>query len=78
MQWKGHASYYNLSPSIQSQIWSYATPDGTQGKFSPIAGYLSFYASAGTRGAEGWKCYVDNEEVVAQDGDVRRLPLPPT
>ena len=60
-----------------NKIWSYDVPtSGT--KFAPIAGYLSFYASAGTGDKEGWKCYVGGservrgEEVVPQEGDVSR------
>lgn len=80
MQWKGSATYYSFHPpgkaaEVQNRIWSYDIP--TRGtKFAPIAGYVSFYASAGTRGQEGWKCYVGGEEgqrgeeVVPQDGDV--------
>lgn len=31
------------------------------------------YAGAGLRGEEGWKCLVEGEEVVAQEGDVSLL-----
>jgi len=77
-QWKGRATYFDFSPppstpasspkKVASRIWTYETPSN---RFIPIKNYLSFYASASTRvGEGGWKCFVGNEEVQAQDGDV--------
>lgn len=72
-QWKGVAAYFNFTApesrtTISNRIWSYPSP--TKGtKFAPIAGYFSFYASANASGGEGWKCFVEGEEVVPQEGD---------
>ncbi|KAK4705946.1 hypothetical protein P7C70_g268, partial [Phenoliferia sp. Uapishka_3] len=72
-EWKGAAAYFNFlapdgGPTIQNRIWSYPKPTaGT--KFAPIKDYLSFYAGSGATGGAGWKCYVDGEEVQAQEGD---------
>lgn len=73
-EWKGSASYHSITPpgaksAIQNRIWSY--PDPTPG-FKPIKDYLSFYAASGqNKEAIGgdWRCFVDGEQVAAQDGD---------
>ncbi|ORY76209.1 hypothetical protein BCR35DRAFT_292586 [Leucosporidium creatinivorum] len=77
-EWKGRATYFDLSPpstsalatspkKVASRIWTYETPTD---RFIPIKNYLSFYASAATRAGEGgWKCFVGEEQVEAQDGD---------
>ena len=72
-QWKGRATYWNVqvdssAPTIPARVWSYEKPTSA---FKPIAGYLSFYASAGTKSGQGdWTCFVNDEVVQAQDGDV--------
>lgn len=81
-QWKGVASYYDfLAPSgtkVPNRVWSYDAPTNTGTDFMPIKGYLSFYASANLRtGEEGWRCMVEGEEVVAQEGGVSSVPLAP-
>lgn len=65
-------------PTITSRIWSYNAPTaGTH--FAPIKGYFSFYADAGTGSASGrddkggWKCWVEEEIVKPQEGDVSTL-----
>ncbi|KAM0751867.1 DUF427-domain-containing protein [Meredithblackwellia eburnea MCA 4105] len=84
-EWKGQASYFNFLPpssastpspsKVQNRIWSYPAPSrGT--KFDPtIKDYFSFYASSKSSatakdGSGGeWRCFVDGEQVQAQDGD---------
>ncbi|KAH8660979.1 hypothetical protein BGZ60DRAFT_414421 [Tricladium varicosporioides] len=63
-EWKGWATYYSIKAPdseeiIKDRIWSYESP--TSG-FTPIKGYLSFYAGP-------WECFVDGEEVKPQPGD---------
>ncbi|KAL6715637.1 hypothetical protein ACLMJK_006598 [Lecanora helva] len=72
-EWKGRATYYNLSlpnppnsspspsPStiITNRAWSYDTPTKA---YEAIKGYVSFYAGP-------WDCYVDGEKVEPQPGD---------
>ncbi|MCJ1301189.1 hypothetical protein MMC08_003988 [Hypocenomyce scalaris] len=66
-EWKGAATYWNLSPPstsistspITNRIWSYENPTKS---FTPIKGYLSFYAGP-------WDCFVDGEKVEPQPGD---------
>jgi len=73
-EWKGLATYHDLvspitnSPVVKARIWSY--PETTPG-FKDIAGYLAFYASSQTdEGNVGaWKCFVDEDEVIPQEGD---------
>lgn len=76
LQWKGRATYFDLTPpssglspkKVASRIWTYETPTD---RFIPIKNYLSFYAGASTKPDRGgWKCFVGEEEVQAQDGDV--------
>lgn len=57
-EWKGSASYYDAG-SVKSRIWTYQQPSS---RFKEIKDYLSFYVGP-------WRCYVDDEEVVAQPGD---------
>ncbi len=67
-EWKGQASYHTYTPPaggpIASRIWSYARPTP---RFASIKDYVSFYAS-GENGAGAWRCEVDGEVVVPQDG----------
>ncbi|KAN0061603.1 mRNA-decapping enzyme subunit 2 [Thecaphora frezii] len=73
-EWKGLAAYHDLQfsqeqgPIVTARIWSYPepTPD-----FAPIRDYLCFYASSKTDPAQlgRWKCMVDDDEVVPQEGD---------
>ncbi|CAD6579955.1 MAG: hypothetical protein CYPHOPRED_001047 [Cyphobasidiales sp. Tagirdzhanova-0007] len=61
-EWKGNASYYDVSAdgqTVKSRVWTYETPSK---RFTDIKDYLSFYAGP-------WTCYVDGEEVKAQPGD---------
>lgn len=62
-EWKGRANYYDVvMPSghiVPRRIWSYKNPTPS---FTPITGYLSFYASP-------FECYVDDERVEPQPGD---------
>lgn len=85
-QWKGRAAYFDFypptsppsdKPVARSRIWTYPSP--TKGtKFAPLANYYSFYASTNNRDKNGgggggggeWKCFVGEEQVVPQDGDV--------
>lgn len=57
-EFKGRAVYWDLD-SLRSVAWSY--PDPTTG-FESIANHLAFYPSK-------VDCFVDNERVVAQEGD---------
>ncbi|KAK4056462.1 mRNA-decapping enzyme subunit 2 [Microbotryomycetes sp. JL221] len=82
-EWKGRATYFDFHPPsninnnssskanvIPSRVWSY--PEPTKGtKFSPIANYLSFYATPSTsqETVGTWKCFVQDEQVKPQDGD---------
>jgi len=62
-EWKGRARYFDLvtpKRTIANAAWTYPAPTGA---FEPIAGYLSFYASA----VDG--CYVNGERVQPQEGD---------
>merc|ERR1711939_233513 len=74
-EWKGVASYWDLQlPSsggettVKDRIWSYERPSAS---FAPIKDHLAFYASAGTTpaGQGGWLCFVEDEQVKAQEGD---------
>ncbi|KAK4969859.1 hypothetical protein LTR28_000678 [Elasticomyces elasticus] len=64
-EWKGQATYHTLThpqgQTVANKIWSYEAPTPP---FRPIAGYLSFYASA-----VPWECFVDGERVQPQEGD---------
>lgn len=63
-EWKGKAQYFSLlipgGTKIEKIAWSYASP---LPPYSPIKGYVAFYPSKVDR------CYVDDEEVQAQEGD---------
>ena len=62
-EWKGSAEYYSVSTSgrtIENAAWYYATPSL---RFAKIASHVAFYPSKMDR------CYVDDEQVQAQDGD---------
>jgi uncharacterized protein (DUF427 family) len=62
-EFKGAASYWTINvdgKTLQNSAWSYDTPTA---KFEPMAGYISFYASAMDA------CYVDDEQAQAQEGD---------
>ncbi|SCV68605.1 BQ2448_726 [Microbotryum intermedium] len=74
-EWKGQATYFNLQnpnslqPLVKDRIWAYSNPTP---RFQNIKNYLSFYASSSSSSSnsEGrWRCFVDEEEVVPQDGD---------
>ena len=62
-EWKGEAHYFDLRARgslIRNAAWTYREPTPP---FSPIRGYLSFYASRVDA------CYVNDEHVRAQAGD---------
>jgi uncharacterized protein (DUF427 family) len=64
--YKGLASYYdfhppNNQPMVSSRIWSYDNPSGSDGKYSDMKNYYSFYVGP-------WDCYVNDEKVEAQPG----------
>ncbi|WP_319419959.1 DUF427 domain-containing protein [Pleurocapsa sp. FMAR1] len=62
-EWKGLASYYNLTvgdKQVQNAAWYYSSPTDY---FAPIKDYLAFYPSKMDA------CYVDDELVKAQAGD---------
>ena len=62
-EWKGLASYYNLTvgdKQVQNAAWYYNSPTDY---FAPIKDYLAFYPSKMDA------CYVDDELVKAQAGD---------
>ncbi|EPQ31704.1 uncharacterized protein PFL1_01037 [Pseudozyma flocculosa PF-1] len=73
-EWKGTAAYHDLQfseeqgPVVPARIWSYPEPTPA---FSKIKDYLCFYASSKTDPDRlgHWKCMVDDDEVVAQEGD---------
>ncbi len=56
-EWKGRASYF--SHQNVRLAWRYDNPSD---RFMPIDGWYSFYASLAD-------CFVDGEQVLAQDGD---------
>jgi uncharacterized protein (DUF427 family) len=61
-EWKGRASYFDLTVgdrSAKKAAWAYANPTD---RFKPIANYLAFYAHKMD------SCYVDGEKVNAQRG----------
>ncbi|KAK5071257.1 hypothetical protein LTR64_007761 [Lithohypha guttulata] len=65
-EWKGQATYHNLSltsgsETVKGKIWSYASPTP---RFKEIKDYLCFYANG-----VPWTCYVDGEKVKPQEGD---------
>ncbi|PWN28504.1 DUF427-domain-containing protein [Jaminaea rosea] len=71
-EWKGQATYHDLVlPSDNSTIaargraWSYPEPVP---EFKSIKDYLCFYASPQSK-VGTWRCYVDDDEVTAQEGD---------
>ncbi len=60
-EWKGDASYFDVSAGNAKRpraAWSYENPFGD---FLPLAGHLAFYASA-------LSCFVDEERVRPQPG----------
>jgi len=62
-EWKGVAQYFDISlGGLQSShaAWTYAKPSST---FSPLAGYIAFYAGRMTA------CYVGQVRVLPQPGD---------
>lgn len=62
-EWKGFARYYDVesgSVTARRAAWAYDKP---MGRFSPIAGYIAFYA--GLMDA----CFVGSEQAVPQPGD---------
>ncbi len=62
-EWKGIASYCNLTvkdKQVQNAAWYYSSPTDY---FAPIKDYLAFYPSKMDA------CYVDKELVKAQAGD---------
>ena len=66
-EWKGLASYYDFHPAdnqpvVNSRIWSYGNPTGSDGKYSAVKDYYSFYVGP-------WECYVNEEKVEAQPGE---------
>lgn len=72
-EWKGAATYHDIKLNgssaggaaagqpVKRKIWSYESPTP---RFAGIKGYLCFYASG-----VPWRCFVDGEEVVPQEGD---------
>ena len=61
-EFKGQSTYYSISAGgkfVTNAAWSYETPTS---RYRPIAGMLSFYASADVH------CQVDDEVVSAQPG----------
>ncbi|CAO1633387.1 unnamed protein product [Jaminaea pallidilutea] len=75
-EWKGKAAYHDLVvPSGQGEgriaakgkIWTYPTPTSA---FQEIRDYYSFYVNPSTPASVGtWRCYVDDDEATAQEGD---------
>ncbi len=62
-EWKGRASYYDLTVGDRTEAgvaWTYPRPTGD---FGPLAGHVAFYPGRMDR------CLVDDEAVVAQPGD---------
>ncbi|MDJ0593177.1 MAG: DUF427 domain-containing protein [Pleurocapsa sp. MO_226.B13] len=62
-EWKGFASYYNLTvkdKQVNNAGWYYPQPTDN---FTPIKNYVAFYPSKMDA------CYVDGELVKAQEGD---------
>jgi len=62
-EWKGMGSYYHVEAggmTAENAAWFYADP---RGKFSPIKGYVAFYAHHMD------KCMVDGEQVKPQPGN---------
>ena len=65
--YKGLASYYDFQPSdgqtlVESRVWSYDNPIGSDGKYMALKGYYSFYVNP-------WDCFVNDEKVEPQPGD---------
>ncbi|GAK62859.1 DCP2-domain-containing protein [Moesziomyces antarcticus] len=73
-EWKGMAAYHDLQfskdhgPVVSGRIWSYPQPTPA---FASIKDYLCFYASSQTDAERlgHWKCMVDDDEVMPQEGD---------
>jgi uncharacterized protein (DUF427 family) len=62
-EWKGQAAYFDLKVGDRERkgaAWIYRDPSPA---FTPIDGYLAFYASKVDA------CYVGDEQVQAQEGD---------
>ena len=62
-EWKGEAKYYSVSIAGQTTdkaAWCYPNPSS---RFAAIRGFIAFYPS------KVEACYVDEEKVVAQEGD---------
>jgi len=62
-EFKGAATYWTISvgdKSAKNAGWSYDDPTP---RFTPIKGYITFYAS------QMEACYVDDEQVQPQEGD---------
>ena len=62
-EWKGAAAYYTLTVGDQQRpevAWYYPSPTE---RFADIKDYIAFYPS------QMEACYVDDEQVQAQDGD---------
>ncbi|PSC74539.1 DUF427-domain-containing protein isoform A [Micractinium conductrix] len=60
-EWKGSATYWDVTAGGQTakrRVWSYEAPTEP---FKPITGYLSFYATP-------FECWVDEERVQPQEG----------
>jgi hypothetical protein len=79
------ASYHTLDPSVLgspkpaqpvvNRIWSYENPSE---RFKAIKDYLSFYASSSIGetgdGVDRWRCEIDGEVVVPQEGFANAVP----
>jgi uncharacterized protein (DUF427 family) len=62
-EWKGEATYYSVvvpGKTIEKAAWCYDHPVS---RFASIRGYVAFYPSKTDA------CYVDDEQVQAQEGD---------
>ncbi len=62
-EWKGTAVYFNVQgggKTVPRAAWSYPSPTAA---FQPLAGHVSFYASAMDA------CFVGAEQVLPQPGD---------
>jgi hypothetical protein len=79
------ASYHTFDPSVLgspkpaqpvvNRIWSYENPSE---RFKAIKDYLSFYASSSIGetgdGVDRWRCEIDGEVVVPQEGFANAVP----
>ena len=62
-EFKGAATYWTITVgdrTLKNGLWSYETP---RAGFEPIKGYIALYP------AQMDACYVDDEQVKAQEGD---------